>query len=52
MKLSDKPISPLKVSESVKPISFNSKNIPSNTNVMGYPAKNIRNFLKENKFYD
>ena len=28
------------------------KNIPSNTNVMGYPAKNIRNFLKENKFYD
>ncbi len=25
------------------------KNIPSNTKVMGYPAKNIRNFLKENK---
>ncbi len=24
------------------------KNIPSNTKVMGYPAKNIRNFLKEN----
>ena len=28
------------------------KNIPSNTKVMGYPAKNIRNFLKENKFND
>ena len=26
------------------------KNIPSNTKVMGYPAKNIRNFLKDNKF--
>ncbi len=25
------------------------KNIPSNSNVMGYPAKSIRNFLKENK---
>ncbi len=25
------------------------KNIPSNTKVMGYPAKNIRNFIKENK---
>ena len=25
------------------------KNIPSNTKVMGYPAKNIRNFLKDNK---
>ena len=25
------------------------KNIPNNTKVMGYPAKNIRNFLKENK---
>ncbi len=25
------------------------KNIPSNTKVMGYPAKNIRNFLRENK---
>ena len=25
------------------------KNIPSNTKVMGYPAKNIRKFLKENK---
>ena len=25
------------------------KNIPSNTKVMGYPAKDIRNFLKENK---
>ncbi|MBD1158120.1 UDP-3-O-(3-hydroxymyristoyl)glucosamine N-acyltransferase [Pelagibacterales bacterium SAG-MED17] len=25
------------------------KDIPSNTNVMGYPAKSIRNFLKENK---
>ena len=25
------------------------KNIPSNTKVMGYPAKNIRNFLKESK---
>ena len=28
------------------------KNIPSNTKVMGYPAKNIRNFLKENKIND
>ena len=27
-------------------------NIPSNTKVMGYPAKNIRNFLKENKLND
>ena len=26
------------------------KNIPSNTKVMGYPARNIRNFLKENKY--
>ena len=26
------------------------KNIPSNTKVMGYPARNIRNFLKDNKF--
>ncbi len=25
------------------------KNIPSNTKVMGYPARNIRNFLKDNK---
>ena len=25
------------------------KNIPDNSKVMGYPAKNIRNFLKENK---
>ena len=25
------------------------KDVPSNTKVMGYPAKNIRNFLKENK---
>ena len=25
------------------------KNIPHNTKVMGYPAKNIRNFIKENK---
>ena len=28
------------------------KNIPSNTKVMGYPAQNIRNFLKENKIND
>ena len=28
------------------------KNIPSNTKVMGYPAKNIRDFLKENKIND
>ena len=28
------------------------KNIPSNTKVMGYPAKNIRSFLRENKFND
>ena len=26
------------------------KDIPSNAKVMGYPAKNIRNFLKENKW--
>ena len=25
------------------------KNIPDNSKVMGYPAKNIRNFLKDNK---
>ena len=25
------------------------KNIPDNSKVMGYPAKNLRNFLKENK---
>ncbi len=25
------------------------KNIPSNSKVMGYPAKNLKNFLKENK---
>ena len=25
------------------------KNIPDNSKVMGYPAKDIRNFLKENK---
>ena len=24
-------------------------NIPNNTKVMGYPAKNLREFLKENK---
>ena len=24
-------------------------NIPSNTKVMGYPAKNIRKFIKENR---
>ncbi len=28
------------------------KNIPSNTKVMGYPAKNIRNFIKEYKSND
>ncbi len=28
------------------------KNIPSNKKVMGYPARNIRNFLKDNKFND
>ena len=28
------------------------KNIPSNTKVIGYPAKNIRSFLRENKFND
>ncbi len=28
------------------------KNISSNTKVMGYPAKSIRNFLKENKLND
>ena len=25
------------------------KDIPNNTKVMGYPAKNIREFLRENK---
>ena len=25
------------------------KNIPNNSKVMGYPAKNIREFLKENR---
>ena len=25
------------------------KNIPDNSNVMGYPSKDLRNFLKENK---
>ena len=28
------------------------KNIPSNTKVMGYPATNIRNFIRENKKND
>ncbi len=28
------------------------KNIPSNSKVMGYPAKSIRNFLKDNKLND
>tara|TARA_Y100001970_G_scaffold232218_1_gene288978 strand:- start:14260 stop:15240 length:981 start_codon:yes stop_codon:yes gene_type:complete len=28
------------------------RNIPSNSKVMGYPAKNIRNFIKENKLND
>ena len=28
------------------------KNIPSNSKVMGYPARNIRNFLKNNKLND
>ena len=27
------------------------KNIPDNSKVMGYPAKNIRDFLKDNKWY-
>ena len=27
------------------------KNIPDNTKVMGYPAKNLKNFLKESKWY-
>ena len=25
------------------------KNIPDNSKVMGYPAKDLRNFIKENK---
>ena len=25
------------------------KNIPDNTSVMGYPAKNIKQFVKDNK---
>ena len=28
------------------------KNIPDNSKVMGYPAKDIRKFIKENKFND
>ena len=28
------------------------KNIPSNSKVMGYPARDIRIFLKNNKFDD
>ena len=28
------------------------KNIPSNSKVMGYPARSIRNFLKESKIND
>ena len=27
------------------------KNIPDNSKVMGYPAKNIREFLKDNRWY-
>ena len=27
------------------------KDIPDNTKVMGYPAKNLKNFLRENKWY-
>jgi UDP-3-O-[3-hydroxymyristoyl] glucosamine N-acyltransferase len=27
------------------------KNIPDNSKVMGYPAKNIRDFLKDNEWY-
>ena len=27
------------------------KNIPDNTKIMGYPAKNIREFLRENKWF-
>ena len=27
------------------------KNIPNNAKVMGYPAKNIREFLRDNKWY-
>ena len=27
------------------------KDIPDNTKVMGYPAKSIKNFLRENKWY-
>jgi len=27
------------------------KNIPDNCRVMGYPAQNIKNFLRENKWY-
>ena len=26
------------------------KDIPDNTKVMGYPAKDLRNFLRENKW--
>jgi len=27
------------------------KNIPDNSKVMGYPAKSLRKFLKENKWF-
>ena len=26
------------------------KNIPSNSKVMGYPAKDLKNFIKDNKW--
>ena len=27
------------------------KDIPDNTKVMGYPAKNLREFIKDNRWY-
>ena len=27
------------------------KNIPDNTKVMGYPARNLREFIKDNRWY-
>ena len=27
------------------------KNIPDNSKVMGYPAKGLKNFIKDNKWY-
>ena len=48
--LGRKPFSDASLSSDL--FTSNYKNIPSNSKVMGYPAKNIRNFLKESKLND